>query len=258
MKIRVMSDLHVEFGGVDLDDNVGCDVVVLAGDIDLIQRTNVPKWARETFPKREIVWVPGNHEYYRANIFQALRIAHAQAKKYGVHLLEKRLIEICGVRFLGCTLWTDFNLLGDVPSALAAAKRGMSDFRVIRISHGEDELPLSPEDTVVMHRGCVSWLDRTLEEAFHGPTVVVTHHGPHPKCSHPHFAGDALAPAYCSDLTWLVEKHRPRLWISGHTHASHLFFVGQTVLVSNQRGYSNTPEVTEAPFIPTLVVEVAT
>lgn len=221
MKIRVLSDLHVEFGGIELSDDVECDVVVPAGDIDVLRRSSVPKWARQTFPNREIVWVLGNHEHYGANLLKSLAHAHIAAKVHGVHLLEKRSIELGGVRFLGCTLWTDFALLGDIPRAIAAASEGMADFSVIKFSHGHDEVSLRLEDTVAMHKGCVSWLDRTMGEPFKGKTVVVTHHAPHPKCNHPAYEGSSLSPAYCSDLMWLIEKRTPDVWISGHTHASH-------------------------------------
>jgi hypothetical protein len=44
LKIRILSDLHVEFGGVELDDKVECEVVVLVGDIDVVERSSVAAW----------------------------------------------------------------------------------------------------------------------------------------------------------------------------------------------------------------------
>jgi hypothetical protein len=59
-------------------------------------------------------------------------------------------------------------------------------------------MTLRREDTLVMHQGGLSWLDRTLAERFDGPTVVVTHHGPHLRCAHPHFSGDPLNVQRCN------------------------------------------------------------
>lgn len=47
MRIRVLSDLHREFGSVDLP-NVAADVVVLAGDIE--RGIKGFAWARQAFP----------------------------------------------------------------------------------------------------------------------------------------------------------------------------------------------------------------
>ena len=105
MKIRVMSDLHVEFGGVELADDIDCDVVVLAGDIDVLNNSNIAAWARLHFAKRQIIWVLGNHEYYgwreEGGMDGCLAFAKADANKHGVHLLENRAIELVGVRFVG-------------------------------------------------------------------------------------------------------------------------------------------------------------
>ena len=268
MKMRVMSDLHVEFGGVELDDSIDCDVVVLAGDIDVLKLYSVPAWAQMTFPTRDMVWVLGNHEYYDwrkdSGMEACLAYAHSEAKRYGVYLLENRAVELAGVRFLGCTLWTDFELLGNASVSKHIAAGGMNDFQVIYRERapggwkkdGQRLRPFTPAEAVAIHRESVAWLDQELGRPFDGKTVVVTHHTPHADCNHPAFRGDILSPAYCSDLTWLIEKHAPDIWISGHTHASYRFHIGKTLLISNQRGYSNEPEWPEAPFNPSLVIEV--
>ena len=65
--------------------------------------------------------------------------------------------------------------------------------------------------------------------------------------------GSPMSPAFGSDLGWLIEKHAPDVWISGHTHSSYRFHIGKTLMLSNQRGYSNTPEPKAEPFDPQLV-----
>lgn len=77
-----------------------------------------------------------------------------------------------------------------------------------------------------------------------------------------YYAGSEISPAYVTDLTWLIEKHRPRIWISGHTRFNHEVEVKppgaatSTLLISNQRGYSNIPEVKDRPFDPELVIGI--
>jgi len=261
VKIRVLSDLHNEFGGVGLADDVDCDVVVLAGDIDVQKRASVPAWARQVFPQREreIALVLGNHEGYGwtlgGGLEASVAYARMEADKHGVHLLENDAVELGGVRFLGCTLWTDFALLGDVALAQSIAEHAMADFRLIRLARPEHGLrSFTAADSAAIHRKSVAWLDGELSRPYAGKTVVVTHHPPHPRCNHPAHSGSPLSPAFVSDLGWLIEKHTPDVWISGHTHSSYRFQIGKTLMLSNQRGYSNTPEEGAGPFDPRLVI----
>lgn len=260
MRLRVLSDLHLEFNPLSLAD-VDCDAVILAGDIGPLRHVNTPTWARQQSPKREIIWVLGNHEHYGwyfGGFEKRFAAARELARAVGIHLLENEFVELGGARFLGCTLWTDFMLQGTPEESMLHARQQMGDFDgEIRISTPEGETRFfRPADSVEIHRKSVAWLDRTLAIPHPGPTVVITHHAPHPRCEHPFFVGKSLSPAFCNDLEWLIEKHAPALWISGHTHASHDFRLGNTRLISNQRGYSDRAEHDDAPFRREFVVEI--
>ena len=65
MKIRVLSDLHLEFQSWT-PPSVPADVVVLAGDI--ASGADGIHWGREHFPESEIIYVPGNHEFFGSEI----------------------------------------------------------------------------------------------------------------------------------------------------------------------------------------------
>jgi predicted phosphodiesterase len=67
MRIRVLSDLHREFGTVDLPD-VAADVVVFAGDIDRGIKGVV--WARQAFPGTPVLYVAGNHDHNEERILR--------------------------------------------------------------------------------------------------------------------------------------------------------------------------------------------
>jgi Icc-related predicted phosphoesterase len=87
---------------------------------------------------------------------------------------------------------------------------------------------------------------------FRGPTVVITHHAPHPNSVNSRFVGDPLNPAFVSDLGDLIARHQPDLWLHGHTHCSGDYRLGRTRVICNPAGYGR-----ENPaFDPTLVVEV--
>lgn len=257
MKIQVASDLHLEFLAQAERDvfrlpDVEADVLVLAGDIH--QHTHGLTWAATT-GVANVIYVPGNHEFYNAHLHglsvQLGQIANELSPP--VHLLDNRAVVINGVRFLGTTLWTDFSLNGPGPAqfaALLAAKSIMADFSCIR--YGSTGWFLPPQ-SVILHRAAIEWLSKELAAPFEGPTVVVTHHCPHPASVPERFKGSVLTPAFCSDLTWVMDRYHPALWIHGHTHDAFDYVVdwsdgsGGTRVVCNPGGY---PDELEAGFDP--------
>jgi Icc-related predicted phosphoesterase len=270
MKILVLSDLHLEFGrlstvkdGRGIEE--GADVVVLAGDI--AEGVTGIRWARETFISKEIVYVAGNHEFYDNNIDALTEYLREVAQRMGVHFLERDAVTLGGVRFLGTTLWTDFELYGadKRDEAMDLGGLGMNDFRYIKTLRGFEreadggirQRLFKPEDARQEHDLSVAWLDEELGKGDPARTVVVTHHAPSRLSLHPKFDGDDLSPCYISDLPGLLG--RSALWIHGHVHDSFDYVVQGTRVAANPRGYVTskklgTPE--NKGFRPDFLVEV--
>jgi predicted phosphodiesterase len=251
MRIRVLSDLHLEFQRWS-PPPAPADVIVLAGDIH--SGAEGLRWAREHFAAAEIVYVPGNHEYYGSVMQKAQAQMQLEAKRYGIHLLDTAAAEIAGVRFLGTTLWTDFELDGredaDIGRAMSLAQRAMSDYQVIRANHAG---PLSPDETCALHHLQVDWLAGALAKPHAGQTVVVTHHLPHINSIAEKYRGDPLNACFASDLSTLV-RAPVTLWIHGHTHESMDYVVNGTRVVCNPRGY--LPDEPNPAFQPEFTVEI--
>ena len=258
MKLAIFSDLHCEY----LPFSAGraaraADLVILAGDIhngDVAIRLG-----RAMFPGQRVVQVAGNHEFYGGQYQAELPVLRATARECGIDLLENDALIVDGVRFLGATLWTDFELYDrpDRPrqaspaDAMVAMQRRMADFRVIRWA---DRL-LEPEDTVRLHRDSRAWLASRLAEPHAGPTVVVTHHLPSIASVAPAFITALSNTAFASDLDELFDG--ADLWIHGHTHHSFDYRRGRARVVCNPRGYPMRDGSRENPdFDPGLVVEV--
>jgi predicted phosphodiesterase len=252
MRIRVFSDLHLEFQDWN-PPAVAAEVVVLAGDIHVGVEGVI--WGRRRFADARVIYVPGNHEYYGSELEPMLRQLRRVASQHDVQLLDGDAVLIEGLRFLGATLWTDFAFYGADAQAIAKAyenaRRGMVDYRAIRL-HGS--VMLTPQETRTIHRRQVTWLAGQLAQPFAGPTVVVTHHLPHRRSVHPKYEGDLLNPAFASDLSALV-RDPVKLWIHGHTHESMDYEVNGTRVVCNPRGY--LPHDPNPAFDPALVVEIA-
>jgi predicted phosphodiesterase len=249
MRIRVLSDLHLEFCDWT-PPAADADVIVLAGDIHVgVQGL---EWAREQFPTTPVIYVAGNHEFYGGQMNEVLAALRKVAARLGIYLLDGDELVLGDTRFLGATLWSDFALYGTGSALLQAmndAERGMNDFRLIRHSDGEC---FRPEHARAINLAQVEWLAGKCKETFDGPTVVITHYLPHAHSIHVKYQDDRLNPAFASDLTRLVGSP-VTLWIHGHTHESFDYVLNGVRIVCNPRGY--LPMEPNAAFEPKFVVE---
>lgn len=264
MKLRILSDIHNEFGRWT-PPKVEADVVVLAGDIgDGLQNS----WLDDHFLqyKQSCVQVLGNHELYKRFVNAAkeqffedalrggdllngmVMIGEIEENAVVIHALENSSTIIDGIRFLGCTLWTDFDLFGDPVLATREAARKMNDFKII---YNDDDTPITPHQTILWHKASVAWLKEQIKDKSL-PTVIVTHHAPSIRSINPKHLDDPMTAAFASNLDALVEESGALLWIHGHTHHCCDYKIGKTRVISNQAGYRHE----DTGFDPTLVVEI--
>ncbi|MBY5819920.1 phosphatase [Rhizobium leguminosarum] len=266
MKAAVISDLHLRHGasgeyGHTLPNDV--DVVILAGDI-AAPVSNSIQWAHRNFVMAgyEVILVAGNHEHYEQCFETSMADGLEKRSSFpGVHFLENEQVVIGGVRFLGATLWTDFNLYQDPLTGAMHALRGMNDYRAITsISPEGSRRDFVPYMTADMHDVSVRFLMQSMNEPFDGPTVVVTHHAPHPLSVAAKYAGDDYNPSFASDLSNLIGDYQPEFWIHGHTHTSFDYVVPgtKTRVVCNPRGYlrRNLGEYENREFDPVKVIAI--
>jgi predicted phosphodiesterase len=247
MRLHIISDLHLEFGAVQIP-TTDADVVVLAGDVHLGREGR--KWAQRNFPNQPVVYVLGNHEFYKNSIPELTQTLLRETSGSQIHLLENQAVVLDGVTFAGCTLWTDFRLANDPQTAMLAAEDIMNDYAVIEVR--AQNRSLRARDTLKMHTHSVKWLKSELAKHDPARTLVVTHHGPSPRSIPPYHAGSPLNPAFASDLEELVQSSRVPLWIHGHTHYNVDYSIGSTRVLTNQRGY---PDEHATGFDPGLTVE---
>jgi len=267
MKIWILSDLHVDFRAwappAHAPDH---DVLVIAGDVRDRLTTHVLPWIARNFEGlgRPIVYVPGNHDFWRANYDRERERAPDAARGLGITLLMDGSdpVVIAGVRFIGATLWSDFRLGGARHLAVEQARATMNDHRFIRWGAGYRKF--TPESAERAHARALARIEAALAVPFDGPTVVTTHHAPSPLSLDGRRAREPLDGAYASDLTALIERHAPALWIHGHVHQQKDYRIGMTRVVCNPRGYTEerimhgrrVAEEENPDFDPGLVVEV--
>lgn len=227
MKIAIYSDLHLEFSGFE-PPTLEADLVVLAGDISV--RSRGVTWANETF-KCEVIYVCGNHEFYKSHIDRELIKMRRTAEAH-VHVLDNQSLIIGDTRFLVATGWTDFTSTGDYQAAMRDCAEWMNDFRRIRIGDGYRKV--RPVDLIARNIASREFLATELAKDFPGKTIVVTHHSPIPEVSGNGHEGH-LAAAYYNQWHDLVEQ--ADVWIFGHTHHCVDTEILGCRLISNPRGY---------------------
>ncbi len=251
--IALLSDIHLEFSGGKFDHTPpDCDVVILAGDTAPGVAGLV--WAAETFGDTPVISIAGNHEMYHQNrqmprFYDKL---HKKAKELGINFLQNETIVIGGVRFVCCTLWTDFSLVGNQPLAMLHAEGEMNDYQLIKQIGGGN---LRAATVLAEHEKSMEFLTEALATKFDGPTVVVTHHAPSEMSVGPHFKGRRENAFYASNLHRFIEVMDPTIWAHGHMHSSSDYMIFDTRIITNPRGYVGRPGYND-DFDPNFVFEV--
>jgi predicted phosphodiesterase len=249
VRLHVLSDLHLEHAPFTVPE-LDADVIVLAGDI--APGTAGIEWMRRRLDGRPILYVTGNHEFYGHDLPGLTPRLKDAARGTAIHVLENDELVIDGVRFLGCSLWSDFDFAGAEHRAnsMRICERLVNDYKQIRAS--DPDRPLRAQDTRDLHVASRAWLATALAAPHDGPTVVITHHAPlvRQRPENPLMA--AVAGAFASDLSELMGAEAD-LWIFGHIHRAVDTEVNGTRVISNQRGYPHEPV---ADFDPGLVVEL--
>ena len=236
MNIQIISDLHQEFGISQLSF-AKADAVVLAGDVNV--GTKGIEWIKKTIKEKPVIYVLGNHEYYKGSYPKTLNKVKMLAKESNVHVLKNSSIIIDEVCFHGATLWTDFSLFGNPKIYGPMCQEKMNDYKKIRRDPSYSKL--RSIDTYNMHMQSLRWLKNSLEHSKSSVNVVVTHHAPSPKPIPVRFNLDPISSAYASNLEETIIRYKPDFWVHGHIHEPKDYVIDQTRIICNPHGYIDEP-----------------
>jgi predicted phosphodiesterase len=277
MRIQLFSDLHLERDPLFRPQvAVDTDVVVVAGDIGSYQpgsRLHAEDFGLERFsplrpdsPCANVLYVPGNHEFDALEFDEATTRLRATCDRLGITWLERETVTIGHVRFVGTTLWSDFD-------ALAGSEQDMTKQMQLRekayraanyylknnttLQSGE---PVLAEGIRAMSLECQAWLRAVLAIPFDGVTVAVTHFAPSLLSADPRYGLTSSTAGFCNsldDLFPLVD-----VWMHGHLHCFNDYVIRGSEnnrpwscrVVANPLGYLSKGE--QAYFRETLVIEV--
>ena len=286
MKIKLVSDLHLEFSDINIVNDQDYDVLILGGDICIAQdlhdhpepnntadqaaiangtglgRRQMTAQRFRDFFKRcsfqfpHVIYIMGNHEFYNGKFYAGIDYMREELAKYpNIYMLEQDTKIIDDVVFVGGTLWTNMNKRD--PLTMHAIETMMNDFRIIR-NDFRSYAPMSALDVAIRHDKTLAYIKLVLAENKDKKCVVVGHHSPSFQSVHSMYKHDTLMNGgYHSDLSEFILDH-PQivLWTHGHTHYPFDYKIGETRVVCNPRGYQNDGYDEETGWNPNILLEI--
>ncbi|MFM1925868.1 MAG: hypothetical protein RIT44_1674 [Pseudomonadota bacterium] len=274
MNIQLLSDLHLEANpGFVPTPAPGADVLVLAGDIGSYQTNSALTASGDTdfglarfsplngWPT-PVLFVPGNHEYDGLDFDEAHERLRETCARLGIVWLESEVLQMNGVRFVGSTLWTDFDALGpmagqSLPAKIPAhfshpnslytrqLKAREKAFRAAnyylrKTGTTRGVTPWLAEQVREQALQSQAWLSAALDKSFDGPTVVVTHFAPSLRSADPRYGQVPGTAGFCNALDALLP--RAQLWLHGHLHCPVDYRHQGCRVVANPLGYAHKNE----------------
>lgn len=277
--ITVVSDLHLEFSTIKLDNRQNADVLILSGDIGMAQllhdypvEKEDPARNRSRYQKAmefrefllncsntfdKVIYVAGNHEFYQSKFYATLDYLKEECLRHSnIHFLENNSITIDDVLFIGATLWTDCHK-GD-PLTMYRLPMTMNDYSMISNDHNGYR-KISVADTIARHKESMSYLEMMVGNApSDKKVVVITHHSPSYLSIAPQYADDyETNGGYHNDLSkFILDNPNIVLWTHGHTHSVFDYKIGDTRIICNPRGYEGDTYNEKTGWNPNLLLEI--
>ncbi len=284
VNIQLLSDLHLESNPhFQPRPAPGADLLVLAGDIgsyqsgSLLESLGISDFGLARFSPlpvecggaawpTPVLFVPGNHEYDGQEFDAATARLRETCERLGLIWLERQSVLLVGVRFVGCTLWSDFDALtggqtlgGKNITLAEQLKMRDKAFRAanfyLKKNHSlRQGQPMLAEAVREESLKSQVWLRQTLAVPFDGPTVVVTHFAPSLLSADPRYGITPGTAGFCNTLDDLLPQ--ASLWLHGHLHCPNDYVKHGCRVVANPLGYARKNE--QAAFAQSACIALTT
>jgi hypothetical protein len=260
MKLQLLSDLHLETHP-RFQPSIApvTEVLVLAGDIGSYQPESalLPGGAaacedfglsrfsprkNPALQNKRVLFTPGNHEYDGFDLEPTRERLRAICHELGIDFLDRATLAIGDVRFIGCTLWSDFDALADTdwaPKKKPASWRNNPLARQLDVQRkafkaanhylewmdstwrGERLTAETMRELSLIEQ---AWLSAALAQPTEARvTVAITHFAPSLKSHDPRYGIQPATAGFCNALDGLFAH--AHFWLHGHLHCAHDYTV---------------------------------
>jgi predicted phosphodiesterase len=265
MRIQLISDLHLENYPAFVPRAAReVDVLVLAGDIGSYQsgsRLEGDDFGLSRFSPRRpgsewprVFYLPGNHEFDTLDYDATYLALRRTCEALGIEWLERETITVGSVRFIGTTLWSDFEAIAKSKATMTEQMKALqkayraANFYLNKNTTTRNGKPLLAEDMRALAHECQNWLAKALAVPFDGTTVTVTHFAPTLGSADPRYGITPGTAGFCNSLDHLLPLSH--IWLHGHLHCANDFVVSGVEegkpfscrVVANPRGYPEKGE----------------
>jgi predicted phosphodiesterase len=235
MKLRILSDLHI-------DDNRDYkivpneeDILILAGDIsDNPEDTFslISKYMKDSNYSKKVIFVMGNHDFFNDTIIERIKYWKHFGKQLGknFHFLNQTSVIIDNIEFYGTTLWSNINVNNNINNRFSQYK----DFNCIY--NYDIFTPITPNDYKKMHLEQKNNLILYLNKPSKYQRVIITHHLPSYKSISKKYKNNVFNDMFAGNLDYVIENNAIALWIHGHTHSSVDYTIENTRILCNPKG----------------------
>lgn len=240
-KIRVISDLHMEFTAgkfiLDKSENEKNQILCIPWDLSFMGENEKALWSNfiaevsnRFFKVLLVLW---NHDYWHSDLNTIFDIKDLLPDN--VHLLENESIIIDWIKFIWATLWTDFKDLKTKKLDFSSMNNydNWMNAKLIKKSWNPINSKILIDKNTFSHKYIFSELDK-----YKGPCVVLTHHAPSYK-SLTKMLEEYIPYTnhYCNDLDEEIMKRKNiKYWLHWHLHTSKQYKIWNTLVVSNANG----------------------
>jgi len=230
-RFQVASDLHLEKLETDTPQVLdfiqpAAPNIVLAGDIGSLYRINQLRYFLQRLASffERVIYVPGNHEWYKLANFQSVplnvlnaRLLSLEDEIDNLYVLNQTSIIVDDICITGTTLWSRATC--HIPHFIVKTPG-------IRYAYNK------------IHENNLRYICRMISYCAKVGLrlMVVTHHVPTYKLVTDKMK-NAYVSLYASHLDSLLSSKYVHTWICGHIHKNFDFITeGGTRLVGNQKG----------------------
>lgn len=281
-KVAIFSDLHTEHSNMHIHAGKA-DILAFIGDICAgPSPEHAVDWIISKSQGKPSLFIPGNHEFERMVVDNAIDDMRRACEGTNVHFLYNESYDFQDIRFIGSTLWSGFNLFNNSSretkkwlfdelkhmdpncdpeflreSVMKACQDLVGDFQKIWT---DKDNKITPWDMTEYYHEAVRYIMKELIQCREDgkKSFVLTHFAPSPRSIAKMFENDPKSAYWANDCDHLVKM--ANVWAHGHTHTSFKYRVGDNPnlgnVFCNARGVTRFYDLADNPhFKNPLIVD---